>query len=677
MKVTRIVQLALLPIAMMNGVIYFHLWISGENSNVMPLILLNFLVLGGMSLLVLRGQSHQEILRRNSEKCEAILSAVELHDIVAITDLDGIILDVNQNFCNISGYDRDELIGQSHSILNSEVHSKAFFQHLWDTIKAGKSWKGIICNRAKDGTLYWVDSVIVPRRSKESGEVIGYLSIRHEVTQRVRLFEEGNRNKKRLEALIEYSPIGVVETDADGKILLVNKSFCLNLGYQEEELLGRFLPAFIHPEDASMDEELKNSILDEDGRLQKMRKRYLKKDGSALWTRVSSNRLPSGCMINTIENIQPLYEREVALQKYYEQFEKIFSLSSDIISISAMDGRVIHANESCYQYLLRGHAELNSFSIIDRIHPDDKGLTKRHWQFLREGISTQWEARMRTTTGDYKLILWNAVPDTVNGLVYSIGRDISELRQAEIKVMNASKMLSLSQISSGVAHEINNPLTIIRGRVELIKKHLTRENPDLNKIKKYLENTDEMVTRISSIIDALRIFSNTSVHSSGPFLEEAWALPTLEQAVFMFHERLHKKGIRLEIVLKGDDFKFYCRTREIIHIISILLANSIEAIQKIPDRWISIELINEIEQAVIVIKDSGYGIGENVRDRIMEPFFTTKVQSTGLGLSVAKGLIAGHGGWLDLDKTQANTTFVLKIPHPQMQKTIEVIRSAS
>jgi PAS domain S-box-containing protein len=615
-------------------------------------------------------------------KCAAIVEAVATQNIVAFTDAHGVITEVNEMFCQLSEYRRDELIGKTHAILKSGHHSGEFYKNLWSTISSGRTWQGVICNRAKSGTWYWVNTVIVPQRLP-NGKIEGYLSVRHDITQQVLLIEEARRNQVRLKALIEYSPIGVVEQDEQHNIILANPSFLQIVGYSEAELSGRSLCSLAHPEDLAGEDrdcDLVDAEIDENGQRQKIRRRLVSKGGATIWVRVSSNRLPNGFTITTVENIQLLHEREVAKQKYYEKFEKIFSFSEDLIVINANDGRTLHANKSYLKLMGLPLAEIQLLSsMANRVHPDDRERVEAQWQLLRTGKASQWEARMLSLDGNYRLILWNAVPDIEDNLIYSIGRDISEIRQNEVRMMNASKMISLAQVSAGVAHEINNPLTVIRGRVELIKKQFSRGEADLAKIRNYLDNTDEMVTRITSIVEALRIFSNTSTANStgSEFLEETWMLPTIEKAVSLFQERLEKRKIRVDIKLRGEDFKFYSRNREILHILNILISNSIEAIQKQDNSWITFELIDESEHAVVVLRDSGSGIRESVRQRIMDPFFSTKVQSAGLGLSIAKGLIAGHGGSLELDETQPHTTFKLMIPHPRAHKTIEVIRIAS
>ncbi|KNH26782.1 diguanylate cyclase [Pseudomonas syringae] len=115
--------------------------------------------------------------------------AVDAAAIFSETDLDGRITYVNDQFCAVSGYSREELLGQNHRLLNSGLHSADFFAAMWRTIALGNIWKGEICNRAKDGSLYWVDSTMVPVLDDSTGRVHRYLSIRFDISEKRKLLQ--------------------------------------------------------------------------------------------------------------------------------------------------------------------------------------------------------------------------------------------------------------------------------------------------------------------------------------------------------------------------------------------------------------------------------------------------------------------------------------------------------
>jgi PAS domain S-box-containing protein len=195
-----------------------------------------------------------EQLRTSLKEIEDLKAALDEHAIVAITDPQGKITYVNDKFCAISKYAREELIGQDHFIINSGHHPAEFMRDLWTTIAQGKVWKGEIKNKAKDGSFYWVDATIVPFLN-EDGKPRQYVSIRNDITERKRAEDELHWKTAFLEAQVDSSLDGILVVNNKGRIILKNQRLIelfniaddIGHGDEDEKLRQQVVDQMKHP----------------------------------------------------------------------------------------------------------------------------------------------------------------------------------------------------------------------------------------------------------------------------------------------------------------------------------------------------------------------------------------------------------------------------------------------
>ncbi len=236
--------------------------------------------------------------------------------------------------------------------------------------------------------------------------------------------------------------------------------------------------------------------------------------------------------------------------------------------------------------------------------------------------------------------------------------DITRLKEFQVALEMSSKMATVGQMAGEIAHEINNPLTVLNLNIERCLMAL--EHSDYSKVRILFEESKGTVKRIGETVNSLKKIS----HNAEPNFEEVIIGSVIKDAINICKHMSKKKGIEINLDENNLDTKINCSQVEISQVVMNLISNSIFAVEGLDEKWIQISVKKDERNMSIEIVDSGKGIDKSVQEQMMQPFFTTKPvgEGSGLGLGICQAILQRHRGKLLYLEDRDHTTFQLILP---------------
>jgi signal transduction histidine kinase len=287
------------------------------------------------------------------------------------------------------------------------------------------------------------------------------------------------------------------------------------------------------------------------------------------------------------------------------------------------------------QSALKGEKEFNTIFEI---------MTKRYG---RRHIAGKGQV-MRNEKGDAIFMY---------GINYDVTGEVEAIRQLEaerVKSLRNAKLASLGEMSAGVAHEINNPLTIIYGALRSLPKYVN----DPVKFQERMAMIEKAGDRMGKIVRSLKKFARQQTAKEYKKL----SIGGVMEEVFIFSTpRSKQHDVPISLEMKGDG-SIFCDETEIEQVFINLIGNSIDAVKTLNEKWVKVIVSQVAEELVIHVIDSGRGISPAIVHKMFEPFFTTKPvgEGTGLGLSIVKGILDEHKATIEVLQNVPNTTFEVR-----------------
>ncbi len=600
--------------------------------------------------------------------------------IIAFTDKKGVITSVNENFCEISEYNSEEIIGQTHQLINSKHHPVAFFNELWKTISSGKVWRGEIKNKTKGGSYYWVDTTIVPFLD-ENNKPVQYLAIRFDIT--LRKIAQQDRNS--LQASLENSLNEIYLFDAETlQFSYANKGALLNLGYSEQEIKA-LTPLDIKPDfTVTYFKQLVTPLVNNEKEKIIFFTNHQRKDGSLYPVEIHLQLVAEGNNKRFLAVVLDIRERKKAeenLLQSNERFEKVTEATNDAIWDWDLVNQTFYRSKAIEKFF--GEYASKSFSENDfwkdKFHPDDlTNIQDSIKEAIANPLTTRWELEYRVFNElgktlyviDRGVIMRNKEGEAFR--MVGAMTDISDQKQMTLQLSELNQSLQqytlelersneeLEQFAFVASHDLQEPLRMISSFMELLKRKYGNLLDE--KGHQYIHFATDGAKRMKQIILDLLKYSRASRLTEGK--EDVDLNELVEEFMQLRRKLISEKNATIKS--KGLP-TLNTHKAAITQIFHCLLDNALKYSLDGTPPIVDIDVAQNETAWEFSIKDNGIGIDPQFYDKIFIIFQRLhnkdEYSGTGIGLSIAKRHVDFLGGRIWLESAPGEgSVFYFSIP---------------
>ena len=483
----------------------------------------------------------------------------------------------------------------------------------------------------------------------------------------------------RLAAVVDSSDDAILRQDAHGVVTDWNAGAQRLYGYAANEAIGNVFPDFVLPPGVKGADAARSL-----GVINKRETSHIRKDGTRIQVSltVSAIKDAAGHIVGASAIARDVTERERAAAALRESEDKLRlilnSVAEGIFGIDG-EGRCTFCNQACLRALgyERGEALIGQHvhTVIHHSRPDGRDRTAdecRLLDVLKTGRAIHAdEVVLWKADGTGFPAEWWSYPQWQEGRVVGavVGfSDITQRKHAEAKASRLQEELAhlnrvgmLSALTGALAHEINQPLAAVRINTEAAQRLLAVRPSSISELRDTLNEIQSDNRRAGDVLERVRAL----LKKDATTYEEVEINSTVSDVVKLMHGSAAKRGILIDMELAPAPLCVWGDRVQIQQVVLNLLMNACDAVERNERslRRVSLRTIARKEGVSVEVRDRGPGLADGELDRIFEPFYTTKDDGMGLGLSICRAIVATHGGTLEASRNpDAGMTFIVKVP---------------